>query len=1132
MDTSIDGWHVLGPEYMERFALSLLPWDETALDAAGALCLPAPFGAPVCFLRAPLIGTTDASAASRLRLVKASSGRSRDVRVYDTAGRSLAKYDYTETETSNVIAAGWVACPDLATHASDMASDEIGDGTATSDSTATNPPAVLVAVHIDGRVSVRDPAGRVVAKLAFSFGETAKRERVVAACVYYNRGGLTSASRADPGAPVTGGVFAVTAQGTVLLVDDLHRPLPTRIGTIEIPAEWSGLIGGVDHDVSSTNPFGGIDETGSTSSENFTVLALAAVPPVQTSHGRAELHISVAPAGDAPDMPSRCMYLACDQRGGCVDQQLPERFGCIVRIAVSPGGNLLALANAEGSVHVATSDLRSYVSESDVSHAGPQPVPDLVLWCGSDAVALAWHGACGGGEEAPDVVLVGPAGDHVSINVGSSFGPRCYGIAGVTEVDGMRLLCGNEHVFVRRVPASLRKCLEPGSAAPGALLLDAVRQLDAPASGGGGAVAAAASLEAAAAASRAESGLASEGNGSDDDVLRGGAHIAPASAQCIEAAAASLDAALQRRLLRAATFGAAMCGRRPAASLDTSSVVEAARAAAAAASGTGVDAAAAAQAAAAAARDPCAALPRGAVCDACDAIWVLNAVRSGGGGSGAAAPRLCPTHAQLIAMGPDALCLLLCYLDMHAEAAAGCHVLRARRGTLRQVLVNWSRRVLETSQGEADEAVLQKLLGCLSASSLARVAQPFVGAAAACREHGRPALAASLLKLVPRCRDRVPLLLATGSSKAALDEALKFGDGLLVASCLAELRRKAERDVKLVEFFGLLASRPVARRILAASLRAAVELGGSMTASSAASASSSSPSSMDAFAEAESARELLNSLYLHAGDHAGAAEDAWKDGMLSSIAAKKAVSAASRKELATVSARRFTNAKRLSLEAPSGGGGGVFPGDGETSPDHLLEQATASSTPLDAKDAGWRASMCEVQARLLTVQAEMEVNAVGLSVLDTIKLLFATGNAKQAAKLKSDFSVSDRAFSWTRLRGLASSGDWAGVEKFARENPRKPGGIGHDAFLEVCFEWNAPREALIPHIKRHPNGASRSAAFAKAGMLREAAEEAAKAKDVGALAKLRDVAPPHLRASLEGLLSTIEGLSGGGSSSS
>ena len=31
---------------------------------------------------------------------------------------------------------------------------------------------------------------------------------------------------------------------------------------------------------------------------------------------------------------------------------------------------------------------------------------------------------------------------------------------------------------------------------------------------------------------------------------------------------------------------------------------------------------------------------------------------------------------------------------------------------------------------------------------------------------------------------------------------------------------------------------------------------------------------MDAFAEAESARELLNSLYLHAGDHAGAAEDA------------------------------------------------------------------------------------------------------------------------------------------------------------------------------------------------------------------------------------------------------------------
>ena len=433
-------WLPLGPEYFQRHVVSLLPWSEGDVDLALA-CL-APFGAVVALARRPPSAAPISLPPERLRA--APRGRTADLRLYDAAGRGIAKADLGTD--APLVGIGWVA---------------VGANDGDAEEAAILPPVVLLAVHEDGRVRARDPAGRVVPELAFSFGDTAKEEGVCAACFYHNRGGLGAGPRHEPGAAVTGGAFAVTNSGTVLLVEDLHRPQVTRVGAVDLPADWPPPWSPED---GAGNPFG---NGSSPVSPQFTVLAHVAIPPAQTSHGRPELHMSLAPSGDAPDMPTRAVYVACDPSvGACVDQRLPERFGCVVRIAVSPGGNLLALANSEGAMHVATSDLRSYVSESDVSRAGPRPVPDLVLWCGSDAVALAWHGSCGGGEEAPEVVLVGPAGDHVSVLVGSSFGPRSYGIAGVTEVDGTRFVCGNEHVFLRRVPAALRQCLEPGSAAP------------------------------------------------------------------------------------------------------------------------------------------------------------------------------------------------------------------------------------------------------------------------------------------------------------------------------------------------------------------------------------------------------------------------------------------------------------------------------------------------------------------------------------------------------------------------------------------------------------------------------------------------------------------------------------------
>jgi hypothetical protein len=81
--------------------------------------------------------------------------------------------------------------------------------------------------------------------------------------------------------------------------------------------------------------------------------------------------------------------------------------------------------------------------------------PSSMAWCGQDALALAWA-------DSGRLLLVGPAGDSLELDYGSSSGGAEQGpgsasqIAVIGELDGLRVLgCGDTHEFLQAVPEEL-----------------------------------------------------------------------------------------------------------------------------------------------------------------------------------------------------------------------------------------------------------------------------------------------------------------------------------------------------------------------------------------------------------------------------------------------------------------------------------------------------------------------------------------------------------------------------------------------------------------------------------------------------------------------------------------------------
>ena len=125
-----------------------------------------------------------------------------------------------------------------------------------------------------------------------------------------------------------------------------------------------------------------------------------------------------------------------------------------------------------------------------------------------------------------------------------------------------------------------------------------------------------------------------------------------------------------------------------------------------------------------------------------------------------------------------------------------------------------------------------------------------------------------------------------------------------------------------------------------------------------------------------------------------------------------------------------------------------------------------------------------------------------LSLHATIYQLILNGYIKRAQKLQSDFHVSEKEYSWIRLRALVTARNWGELEELSRSRKST---IGWEPYYnEVLGAGNTKVAASFISKCAGQTPQQRSEMYVKCGLLVDAGKELAKAKDVAGLEALRE----------------------------
>ncbi|KAJ2778294.1 Vacuolar protein [Coemansia javaensis] len=160
------------------------------------------------------------------------------------------------------------------------------------------------------------------------------------------------------------------------------------------------------------------------------------------------------------------------------------------------------------------------------------------------------------------------------------------------------------------------------------------------------------------------------------------------------------------------------------------------------------------------------------------------------------------------------------------------------------------------------------------------------------------------------------------------------------------------------------------------------------------------------------------------------------------------------------------------------------------------------------KTRALEAAALDQQVRLVQVQQQLGAECAGATLNETLARCLADGDYARANKLRSEFRVPERRFAWIRLRALVARRDWPELARMA--NARKSP-IGYRPFADECIAALQFQEAAkyIPRCDPHDH----APLFLRIGFYREAADAAAKARDLDMLrqvhAAVRDLALQH-----------------------
>lgn len=239
----------------------------------------------------------------------------------------------------------------------------------------------------------------------------------------------------------------------------------------------------------------------------------------------AESNPSTSPNNGLTDVDCRSRIGSGGGGGGIMGPSAP-----IISMAFAPNGRFLACFTSNSILTVVSTTFESKVLEFNTSSGSSSP-PRSMAWCGEDSVVLHWKNL--------GVLLVGPYGDWLRFPYGEEDEMGATTVTGsrvggdsevflVQEMDCCRVLTSNVVELLQRVPPGTADLLRIGSIEPGALLLDASDAFDCGSS----------NADEAARSITAREGLLSE-----------------AILDCVAAAVGEFDVRVQKRMLRAASYG-------------------------------------------------------------------------------------------------------------------------------------------------------------------------------------------------------------------------------------------------------------------------------------------------------------------------------------------------------------------------------------------------------------------------------------------------------------------------------------------------------------------------------------------------------------------------------------------------
>lgn len=186
----------------------------------------------------------------------------------------------------------------------------------------------------------------------------------------------------------------------------------------------------------------------------------------------------------------------------------------------------------------------------------------------------------------------------------------------------------------------------------------------------------------------------------------------------------------------------------------------------------------------------------------------------------------------------------------------------------------------------------------------------------------------------------------------------------------------------------------------------------------------------------------------------------------------------------------------------------------------------AAKTLADAKDPialHHQKAINEAQQLLKFQEAlsrDLDTSYTGLSLHATIHQLIRTGYAKRAAKLASDFHVSEKPLAWLRLRGLVAARNFGELEELSKA---RKSAIGWEPYFNaVLGAGNTKLAGVFVGKCTSLTPQERSEMYVKCGLLEKAGEELVKAKDLAGLESLKAKTGDREGAPLERMIRALK----------